>query len=105
MDAGALEQISAFLTALAAFTEEIGAGHVDTIFLRETKFMYMHAKHELLFVVEADKDDPPEEIVIILTKIMLTFENQFESKMEIESVTDVQLDDFPESIKEFLIPT
>ncbi|HMF31807.1 MAG TPA: hypothetical protein VKK79_10350 [Candidatus Lokiarchaeia archaeon] len=98
----ALEQISAFLTALAAFSEEIGAGHVDTIFLKDTKFTYRHGKHDLLYIIEVDKGDSQVESAEVLTKTCDAFEEQFGVTFQDGLTEGMSFEDFGTSVKEFI---
>lgn len=96
------EPISAFLTALAAFTEEIQAGRIDTIYLNEIKFVYKHGKNSLLYVIEVDKDDANDYVVEILRKIRHSFEEYFGGDLRDGVPEGMNFESFGDSAREII---
>jgi hypothetical protein len=71
------ELIAGFLSALAAFTDEIGAGNMDYVALENVKFVYKIGKHELLYVFAIEQGDSVEEAADKLRNVRRVFEEKY----------------------------
>lgn len=71
------EIIAGFLTALAAFTHEIGAGNVEYVVLENVKFVYKVGKHELLYVFAIEGNDSVDEAADKLRNVRRVFEEKY----------------------------
>ncbi len=71
------ELIAGFLTALAAFTHEIGAGNVEYVVLENVKFVYKIGKYELLYVFAIEGNDSVDEAADKLRNVRRVFEEKY----------------------------
>ena len=73
----AAELIAGFLSALAAFTDEIRAGNLEYAVLDNVKFVYKMGKYDLLYVLAIDRNDSVDEASDKLRHVRRVFEEKY----------------------------
>ncbi len=96
------ELIAGFLTALAAFTHEIGAGNVEYVVLENVKFVYKIGKYELLYVFAIELIDSVDEAADKLRNVRRVFEEKYAAVLRHALENDADFSDFSKNIDTLL---
>ncbi|OLS12325.1 MAG: hypothetical protein RBG13Loki_3974 [Promethearchaeota archaeon CR_4] len=71
------ELIAGFLSAMAALTDEIGAGNIEHVVLGNVKFVYKLGKQDLLYILAVDPNDSVDEAADKLRHVRRVFEEKY----------------------------
>ncbi len=96
------ELIAGFLTALAAFTHEIGAGNIEYIVLENVKFVYKVGKHELLYVFAIEANDSVDEAADKLRNVRRVFEEKYAAVLKHALANDADFSGFGKNLDTIL---
>ncbi len=96
------ELIAGFLTAIAAFTHEIGAGNIEHIVLENVKFVYKIGKQELLYVFAIERDDSVDEAADKLRNVRRVFEEKYAAVLRHALENEADFSDFGKNMDALL---
>ncbi len=96
------ELIAGFLSALAAFTDEIGAGNMDYVALEKVKFVYKTGKHDLLYVFAIEQEDSVEEAADKLRNVRRVFEEKYAAVLKHALENEADFSGFSKNIETLL---
>ncbi len=96
------ELIAGFLTALAAFTHEIGAGNLEYLTLENVKFVFKIGRHDLLYVFAIESNDSVEEAADKLRYVRRVFEEKYAAVLRHALENEADFSDFGKNLDALL---
>ena len=96
------ELIAGFLGALASFTNEIGAGNLESLILDNVKFVYKIGRYDLLYVFVIEPNDSVDEAADKLRHVRRVFEEKYAPIIRHALENNANFSDFGRNIDNIL---